>query len=93
MMRSQLQRAIENTGIPMRLSKWLPGDYHCRHRGGGTHFYQLTDDADSTELSDVMNRSEMYSNLYTLNRLFYQINVTKLRRFQEQREIEKKKKK
>lgn len=57
MMRSQLQRAIENTGIPMRLSKWLPGDYR---RHGGTRFYQLIDDTDGTELSDVMNRSEKY---------------------------------
>ena len=44
MMRSQLERAVSYTGIPMLISKWTPGDY----RGSR---YQLIDETDGSSIS------------------------------------------
>jgi hypothetical protein len=86
MLYTQVERAVSYTGISMRLSLWTPGD----SRGSR---YQFISEDDVAELSHVMNKSNMYSNLYTLNQLFHKIHVIKLRRFQETIEEEKKKKK
>jgi hypothetical protein len=80
MLKFQLEAASQNVGFPLRLSIWNPD---------GRRRYQLVAEDDGTEMNYVMDKSYMYSNLFTLNSLYSKIHAIKLRRYQQKMQEEK----